>query len=464
MSSRASIFISHGNPEDNGVAGWLAARLVGAGYRVWIDLWHEKGHPTWEEIEEEIRNRSERVIALVSKPGVKKPGFKDEINAASGVARDLDEQGFIIPIRLDDISFRTEVPIQLARLNFIDGNELGWDGILAVLLEQLQKDKVQKLAADSAVLYETWLARRKAGTEFISKNPERILSNWYRVKSFPERIYFYSSDSLSASWEAAAQALKFPKRFEGGILCTFVTIQDVRMSLPLGIKVKRIKEIETEAFLSGCAASPLFPDRSDALRAMVDLLRQGFANLAADRGLVTHELSNRLCWFPKYSLLKDERAKFDVRGFSGSRKLVGRHKDFFWHYAASLDVAWTPPIRITISGHVVFSTDGEKLIGNARIAAKLRRQAVKSKRNAWWRDVMLAYVAFISAGKDAIGPPMGGDREISVFSTPIEFSSPLKLEFDADPSGSDAPIDDDLLDDDEEYLEDDDIDDAADQE
>jgi predicted LPLAT superfamily acyltransferase len=56
---------------------------------------------------------------------------------------------------------------------------------------------------------------------------------------------------------------------------------------------------------------------------------------------------------------------------------------------------------------VVFSTDGEKLIGNAKIAAKLRRQAVKSKRNAWWRDVMLAYVAFISAGKDAIGLPMG---------------------------------------------------------
>ena len=298
MSNRSSIFISHGNPEDNDVAGWLAARLVGAGYRVWIDLWHDKGHPTWEEIEEEIRDRSKRVVALVSKPGVKKSGFKDEINAASGVTRELKEPGFIIPIRLDDIAFRTEVPIQLARLNFIDGNGSGWDRILAELLEQLKKDNVDRLVADSTILYETWLARRKASTEFVSKNPERILSNWFRIKSLPKKIYFYSSDLLRSSWETAAQALKFPKRFEGGVLCTFAPIQDVRFGLPLGVKVKRLEEIETKVFLFGCAASPIFANRSDAMRVMVDLMRQGFASLAAHRGLVQHELSNRLCWFP----------------------------------------------------------------------------------------------------------------------------------------------------------------------
>ena len=185
--------------------------LVGAGYRVWIDLWHGKGHQTWEEIEEEIRVRSKRVVALVSKPSVKKSGFKDEINAASGVASELNEQGFIIPIRLDDISFKTEVPIQLARLNFIDGKASGWDHILAQLLEQLQKDNIDRLAADSAVLYETWLARRKAITDFISKNPERILSNWYSVKSFPTHIYFYSSDSLRSSWEATHPTIRAPR-------------------------------------------------------------------------------------------------------------------------------------------------------------------------------------------------------------------------------------------------------------
>ncbi len=231
MPSRSSIFISHGNPEDNELAGWLAARLVGAGYRVWVDLWHDKGHPTWEEIEEEIRERSARVVALVSKLGVKKPGFKDEVNAAYGVARQINERGFIIPVRLDDISFITEVPIQLARLNFIDGHASGWDRVLAELLEQLQKDDVKRITVNSAVLYETWLARRRAVKEFISRKPERILSNWYRVKLLPQHVYFYSSESLRSAWDSAAQALKFPKRYEGGILCTFAPIQDVRMSL-----------------------------------------------------------------------------------------------------------------------------------------------------------------------------------------------------------------------------------------
>jgi hypothetical protein len=89
MPSRDTIFISHGNPEDNEIAGWLAARLLATGYKVWIDLWHGKGHPTWEEIEAEIRTNAARVVALVSLRGVSKPGFKDEINAAHGVARNL---------------------------------------------------------------------------------------------------------------------------------------------------------------------------------------------------------------------------------------------------------------------------------------------------------------------------------------------------------------------------------------
>jgi hypothetical protein len=453
MPNRSTIFISHGNPEDNEIAGWLAARLAGAGYKVWIDLWHDKGHPTWEEIEEEIRIHSIRVVALVSKIGVTKPGFKDEVNAACGVGRELEDRGFVIPIRLDDISFRSEVPIQLGRLNFIDGNSLGWDGLLAELLNQLDRDSVEREPVASTALYQTWLTRRNSAETLVSSRPERILSNWFKVEAFPKHINFYSSDSLRSNWElAATTALKFPKKFENGLLCTFTPVHDVRMSLPLGVKLKRVKWLKTETFLSGETSSPLFTTRLDATRAMVDLVRQGFAQLALKRGFQEHKLSNRLCWFPPYSLLRDERIKFMNDGFSGSRKLVGRHKEFFWHYGISVDMAWTPPIRMTALGHVLFSVDGENILQDVKIAANLRRKANRSKRNAWWRDVMLGYFAFLASWERSIRIPMGGDAAITISASPIDFICPRRLEFDAGPAESeDDPIDPSMPDEDEVF-------------
>jgi hypothetical protein len=121
---------------------------------------------------------------------------------------------------------------------------------------------------------------------------------------------------------------------------------------------------------------------------------------------------------------------------------LGRYKEFFWHYATSLDLAWTPPIRATAVGHVLFSLDGEKILSDVKIAAKLRRRVVRSKRNAWWRDVMLAYFAHLSEEDGTIRIPAGGATEIVLRGSPMYFMSPFKLEFDSDYLvGSDDPID-----------------------
>jgi hypothetical protein len=228
--------------------GQTLRRLTGAGYQVWIDLWHDKGHPTWDEIEQIIRTQTVRFVALVSKQSVGKPGFKDEVHAASGRARELGDIGFTIPVRLDGISFQTEVPIQLARLNFIDGHSVGWDGILADLLVQLQRDGVQTQAIPSTALYESWMQRRSAAEQLVSKKPERLLSNWFQIEALPKNINFYGSQSLRSAWDGAASALKFPKKFENGILCSFAPMDDVRFSLPLGISIKLIKKMNTEHF------------------------------------------------------------------------------------------------------------------------------------------------------------------------------------------------------------------------
>ena len=79
---------------------------------------------------------------------------------------------------------------------------------------------------------------------------------------------------------------------------------------------------------------------------------------------------------------------------------------------------------------------------------------MRSKRNAWWRDVMLAYFAFLSDGRQTFSLPTGSGPGILVRSSPVFFTSPYRLEFDSDfVDLSDDPIDendeDDELDEDE---------------
>jgi hypothetical protein len=73
---------------------------------------------------------------------------------------------------------------------------------------------------------------------------------------------------------------------------------------------------------------------------------------------------------------------------------------------------------------------------------------------SYWEIPLRRCSVILAAGADSLRVPMGGDAEISISSSPVEFVSPLKLEFDGEASEIEGPIDDELLDGDE-YSEDD---------
>ena len=105
-SARNVVFLSHANPEDNVLTLWLGTRLAAAGYTVWSDVTELIGGETfWDDIEEAIRSYAVKVISLVSKAGVHKKGFKDELSLALAVERAESLGDFVIPIRVDDIKF-----------------------------------------------------------------------------------------------------------------------------------------------------------------------------------------------------------------------------------------------------------------------------------------------------------------------------------------------------------------------
>src|SRR3954452_16791452 len=127
MSKRDVIFISHATPDDNEFVRWLGSRLTGCGYKVWADIFDlAGGTPFWISIEDAIRKKALKVVVVVSHASCDpaRSGVRNEISVADTVKKSLKDNGFIIPVRIDDVPF-ADLPIQIHQLNAIDFSK-GW--------------------------------------------------------------------------------------------------------------------------------------------------------------------------------------------------------------------------------------------------------------------------------------------------------------------------------------------------
>jgi hypothetical protein len=138
---RNLVFISHANPEENDFARWLGLQLTRAGYAIWSEVTKLIGGESfWEDIEEAIRNYTVKFLFVLSKTSNAKQGTLDELHLARTVAKNEKLTDFIIPLRVDDLSF-SEINVAIHRLNVIDFTH-GWAPGLAQVLDKLEKDKV----------------------------------------------------------------------------------------------------------------------------------------------------------------------------------------------------------------------------------------------------------------------------------------------------------------------------------
>lgn len=65
---------------------------------MWCDVVRLKGGDDfWRDIENAIRQHTQRFVFVVSKESNQKQGTLQELSVASGIARQLNDTGFIIP-------------------------------------------------------------------------------------------------------------------------------------------------------------------------------------------------------------------------------------------------------------------------------------------------------------------------------------------------------------------------------
>lgn len=187
---RKLVFISHANPEDNDFTLWLASRLRAAGYLVWSDLTQLFGGEIfWNDIEDAMRNHAAKVVVVLSQAAQQKDGVLDEINLAVSIERTHKLERFVVPVRIDDLSFGNVKP-NLARKNIIDfqGN---WAEGLAKLLKVLERDALPREQRPPEREVGAWVQNILAGNQRIARKQQQVIANWFRITELPKVLNFF---------------------------------------------------------------------------------------------------------------------------------------------------------------------------------------------------------------------------------------------------------------------------------
>ena len=432
-AARRLVFVSHANPEENDFVRWLGVQLANAGYEVWSDVTKLIGGEIfWDDIEDAIRHHTAKFVLVVSAASLKKEGVKDEAALAVTVERSDKVEKFVGPIRIDEVPF-SQFNANIARKNAIDFSR-GWSTGLTALFEVLARDKIPCGVITPANVKQ-WCEDRHDPLKLPRSEPETLVSNWLPIQSLPPEISLFSlgvEEKLVRDVMSSSHLPWFPYfRLVG----TFGSEVDLREDLPSEQSIQLHYRIATDRFLAGKPPEMPAVLRADARRFVVNLLRQGWDCSMAAKGLQPFEMANgAIAWFfPKGLIEKDAVHFIDHTGKRRRKSVVGRSeaRKVFWHLGFVAKPVLGERSHFVMKAAVIFSEDGKKPLDSVEKMHRLRRGFCRNWWNGHWRDLMLAYITWISGGGSSLSIPFGNSACASVSATPYEFMSPVAC---ADPA------------------------------
>ncbi len=427
---RKLIFISHANPEDNEFTLWLASRLTAMGYLVWSDVTKLFGAELfWEDIEDAIRNHAVKVIAVLTRTAQQKSGVLDEVNLAVSVERTQKYERFVIPIRIDDLSF-SDVKPNLARKAVIDFKE-GWTDGFQKLLKVLERDKVRKDQAPAADEMSKWLENLVAGSERVVAEPQPVLSNWFSYKLLPEALHFFRVPIPASDILTRFESFPYPVYSYRDMIATFASIEDLDSYLPSWQSATHAHSVPLAEIIKSESHSLPELHWQDATRMLSYLIRTSWDKAMLAKGLRPYEMaSGKKAWYPPVGYSPEGYTKYaDMDGVIRKKHLVGRSdkRRVHWHFAMELWPSMGRELHLVLKPHVVFSEDGRTPLSSAAKMHRLRRSFCRSWWNARWRDLMLAYTTHVTDESGGITVPVGVGTAIIINPRPIYFNAPVSL-------------------------------------
>ncbi len=461
--TREAIFISHANPEDNVFTIWLGARLTAAGYEVWADVLRLRGGQDWQRLlEDALRAKACKVLLVGTENSVDKQGVRNEIQIACEVGESIGDAEFIIPLRLTNF----EAPFSIVHAQYIDFKHSWADGF-AELLETLEESEniPRKSTSDSGTTA-YWKQVHLRHGRSLEQVSEPLVTNWLSFQHLPEMLYLYDFDGPISHSDVKKQMkdATWPiVPFRRGFLA-FCPYSDLQDQFDSSFSLKLVDEVDTITFLDNA-----WPNQSiehfDAYNLFSDLVRQAIEHVLRVRKLRSYDMTrNQQAWWGELGSVPLQQIAFSYgTAFTGRRQIIGysQTRKLHWHYGITPKPRVLPFPHVRFVNRVLFTKDGRTPITNPKQMHRLRRSFTRSWRNARWRDMLLAFLHWLSDGENYLTIPISSDTQCSLSLPPIVLKTAVSVVRGND-TEEEPDSEDDLLVEDEIFFDFDELDDFED--
>jgi hypothetical protein len=452
LTDREVLFISHANPEDNAFATWLTLRLTREGYRVWCDVANLMGGDDfWRDIETFIRQHTCRFVFILTRTSNRKQGPLQELAVATGVARQFNEPGFVIPVKLDDLP-HSDHNIQIHRLNALSFTA-GWQDGLVSLLTTLDDAAVPRPLPNGANRVASWWNENRLNHDILKRQPESLWTNWFPLKGLPRHLWV---------WKIPENA-SLPDRFP------YPTYRMARRLFSFADAAALTGNGETPTGSPGLRI-PSLPRREPAkktglkryevITAVKQLVRRAWTQMALECPLPIYDLSSgrQTLWFPKtasedntieFDGVDGKRSRRDLCGYKTITRTNGDKYKRYWHFGLEAVPVLYPSPVLALKSHVIFTHDGKTPAGEAKYQHRARRSQCAMWWNDKWRDLTLAAVTSL-AEERVISLPVAPSESLVVEWRPVKYSANVSYhDADVRPPSAELISDDETGDDDE---------------
>ena len=185
---RKLLFISYAY-ENQIFAKWLARKLAFYGYGVWFDQIEILGGESWvKEVDVAIKDRSFRVLGLLSKDSIGRDNPRKERTLALQLGKQRNTDDFLITLNLDG----SQPDWTLSDISWISFRESWADG-LRRLLKKLESLDAPKIHAGNSAIAKAALER---GASLLSKKSETLTTNWMPFVEVPEVLRIFDTSEL----------------------------------------------------------------------------------------------------------------------------------------------------------------------------------------------------------------------------------------------------------------------------